>query len=195
MHAPLAALFNHLLADAPWAQERLALHQGRHVEILAPAPLPALRFSILAQGRLQPAPAAASPDLRLFLENDAFSKFVGGGIGRLSPRLEGDAELAESLGFVLRHLEWDYEADLARLFGDIAGHRLAELFRQALKTGQRAGEGLTANLAEYAREEQAWLVSQAALLAHRERLTRLRDDIARADKRLERLEQRMNPGT
>ena len=40
-------------------------------------------------------------------------------------RIEGSAEFAETLGFVIRNLRWDAEEDLSKVVGDIAAHRIA----------------------------------------------------------------------
>jgi ubiquinone biosynthesis protein UbiJ len=41
-------------------------------------------------------------------------------------RIEGSAEFAEALGFVIRNLRWDAEEDLSKMVGDIAAHRIVK---------------------------------------------------------------------
>ena len=38
--------------------------------------------------------------------------------------MQGDAELAQEISFLARHLTWDVEEDLSRVVGDIAAHRV-----------------------------------------------------------------------
>src|SRR5690606_35668564 len=90
-------------------------------------------------------------------------------------RIEGNAEFAEALGFVFRHLRWDAEEDLSRVFGDIAAHRLVEGGRKMLDQGRRSVERAGGNLAEYLTEESPMLVARKALPAFADEVIALRD--------------------
>jgi ubiquinone biosynthesis protein UbiJ len=87
----------------------------------------------------------------------------------------------------VRHLRWDAEEDLSRLVGDVAAHRLAEAGRALAAWHLDAAQRLAVALADYASEEQRLLARRADLEALGESLARLRDAIARLDKRVERL--------
>ena len=60
-----------------------------------------------------------------------------------SIRIEGDVQLAAEINWLVDHVRWDVEEDLARVVGDVPAHTLAQLGRrvaQAVRqfTGGRA---------------------------------------------------------
>jgi ubiquinone biosynthesis accessory factor UbiJ len=62
-------------------------------------------------------------------------------------RIEGDVQLAAEINWLIDHVRWDAEEDLARLIGDVPAHTLAQAARQAVAAlrsfvAQRSGTGL-----------------------------------------------------
>ena len=64
-------------------------------------------------------------------------------------QIDGDAQLAGDVNWLLLNLRWDVEADLERLFGPVVAHQLhkvgsalAAALRMALKTAAQLGERL-----------------------------------------------------
>jgi ubiquinone biosynthesis protein UbiJ len=49
-------------------------------------------------------------------------------------RIEGDVQLAAEINWLIDHVRWDAEEDLARLVGDAAAHTLAQAARKALES-------------------------------------------------------------
>jgi ubiquinone biosynthesis protein UbiJ len=49
-------------------------------------------------------------------------------------RIEGDVQLAAEINWLIDHVRWDAEEDLARLMGDAAAHTLAQVARHATNT-------------------------------------------------------------
>ena len=47
-------------------------------------------------------------------------------------RIEGDVQLAAEVNWLIDHVRWDIEEDLARLIGDAPAHTLAQTARKAL---------------------------------------------------------------
>ncbi len=191
---PVLAAINHVLDQASWARRRLAAFAGHHVQLRA-EPL-AFAFGIDREGRLAEPAADALPEVELSFPLAEFPLTLSEGSSRLmnAVRIEGNAELADAVGFVFRNLRWDAEEDLARLVGDIAAHRIV-LGTEALVAAQRrAARGMAANLAEYFSEEEPLLVPTPALLTLTDELRELRDGLARLDKRTSRLERRERIG-
>jgi ubiquinone biosynthesis protein UbiJ len=48
-------------------------------------------------------------------------------------RIEGDVQLAAEINWLIDHVRWDAEEDLARLVGDAMAHTLAQAARKAME--------------------------------------------------------------
>lgn len=180
---------NHLLSQASWARTRLQPHAGRTAR-LAIMPLVELDFSVAAEGYLAAWSGDEAPEVLLRLAAADLPRLLVDGLETAirHVRIEGNAEFADALGFVFRHLRWDAEEDLSRVIGDIAAHRLVEGGRQVLGEGRRSLERASGNLAEYLTEEAPLLVPRSALPAFTQDIVDMRDALARLDKRVLRLE-------
>ncbi|MCV2216832.1 ubiquinone biosynthesis accessory factor UbiJ [Thauera sp. Sel9] len=181
---------NHLLSQSGWARTRLLPHAGRTAR-LAVTPLLEIDFSISTEGYLAAWVGESEPEVSLVLAAADLPKLLVDGLetAMRHVRIEGNAELADALGFVFRHLRWDAEEDLSRLFGDIAAHRLVEGGKQLLDEGRRSVERAGGNVAEYLTEEAPLLMPRSALPAVAQDIVALRDALGRLDKRISRLEQ------
>lgn len=182
---------NHLLAQAGWARQRLQPHAGRTARLVL-SPVAEIDFSVANDGQLAEWSGEEAPEVSLRLAVADLPRLLVDGLetAMRHVRIEGNAEFAEALGFVFRHLRWDAEEDLSRLFGDIAAHRLVEGGRKAVDEGRRSLERASGNVAEYLTEESTLLVPRKALPAFAEEVVALRDAVARLDKRVARLEKR-----
>jgi ubiquinone biosynthesis accessory factor UbiJ len=187
MFAPvILSSLNHLLNQAEWARRRLLPHTGQLAELVLPAGT--IRFRVDEHGFFTAA-ADGTPDLTLSAPAEAtFAAFSGGEAAMKHVRIAGNAEFGESLGFVLRHLEWDAEADLARVVGGVAAPRLYRGLLDVLAWQRQALERLSANLRDYLVFEHPTLVAVTDLEDFTVELGRLRDDLARLEKRIARRE-------
>lgn len=185
----LLAAVNHVLASEDWAPSRLAKFAGQSVSVGFGSL--SLAFTISARGLLEK--GVATPDtpatVTLTLPDDAPARFLANPTSLLSAaQIAGSADLAETLGFVIRHLRWDVESDLSLLLGDIVGRRTAQILK-ALDKWQRnaAGNGLL-GVGE-------WLSEESGLVAARRDVERfclnvdaLHEDCRRLESRLQRVE-------
>ena len=173
---------NHLLAQAGWARQRLQPHAGRTARLVL-SPVAEIDFSVANDGQLAEWSGEEAPEVSLRLAVADLPRLLVDGLetAMRHVRIEGNAEFAEALGFVFRHLRWDAEEDLSRLFGDIAAHRLVEGGRKAIDEGRRGLERASGNVAEYLTEESTLLVPRRALPAFAEEVVALRDAVARLD--------------
>jgi ubiquinone biosynthesis protein UbiJ len=182
---PFSLALNHLLKAEPWARARLAPFAGATVELRSP-PLPPLRVRILPDGTV--AAGGAEPALIVTAGPDALLGLARGPEHFLrSIEAAGDAALAGAVMALARHLRWDVEEDLARLFGDVAAHRIAGAGRALAAWHLDAARRLTGALADYALDESRMLVPRQALEDFAARVARLRDAVERLEKRVERL--------
>ncbi len=134
----LTLLINHVLASEPVAGDRLRAHAGRSVQLVLeswPAllpPPPPLAWRVSAAGLLEwiggdPLPAGIDLSLRLDASNPAALMF--GAIEGAMPtvQIEGDAQLAGDVNWLMQNLRWDVAADLDRLFGPAVAQQLHQV--------------------------------------------------------------------
>jgi ubiquinone biosynthesis accessory factor UbiJ len=182
---PFSLALNHLLAADPWARERLAPFAGASVELRNP-PFPALRFRILPAGTVEA--GGEDPALIVTLKPDALVNLARGPEHFLrSIEVAGDPALAAAVMALARHLRWDVEEDLSRLFGDVAAHRMADAARAFGAWQVDAARRLTESLADYAVDEKRVLIARPEMESFAAEIARLRDALERLEKRVERL--------
>ena len=184
-----AAGLNHLLTQQPWAAERLKAFAGQCAEFRCP-PFPDLRLAILDSGLVEEAPEEAASTLVVKLRPSTLPLVLARHEAALKEiEIEGSAELASAVQYLFRHVTWDFEEDLSRLFPDVVAHRLAEGGRAFTAWQSEAATRLAENLAEYLTEEQPLLARPADVEKFCREIDTLRDDAARLEKRVERLKE------
>ncbi|UGQ46825.1 ubiquinone biosynthesis accessory factor UbiJ [Massilia endophytica] len=190
LSAPAAATINHLLAQEPWARQELKQYAGKTAAIEAP-PV-SLRLRVAADGMVEGAPADAEPSVTIRLKLSDLPLIAQNRERAFSyVQIEGDAEFANAISRLSQSLRWEAEHDLEKLFGPIAAVRLvagAKAAVASLKTGQRK---LSENMAEYFLEEKQVLIRPMVAEEFAGDVTRLRDDVERFAKRLEKLERKL----
>ncbi len=177
---------NHLLRQSPGAAEALARHAGASVRF--DLMLKQFDFRIADDGCLSEAvvdiPGAVIRPTPALVARLPF-------FGRDALRdadYSGDPALLATLDRVFRQLDWDVEADLAPLVGDIAAHRLNTIGRQALAGIARTVTALGHNASEYLVEEVELMARDVDVTRFNRAVDVLADDAARLDARLRQLE-------
>jgi len=178
---------NHLLGAEAWARDKLKPYAGQCVEFRNP-PLPALRLVILDTGLLADAAQDAAPTLVVTIGPGALPALARGEDALMREiGIVGNADLAGTVQYLFRHLRWDLEEDLSRVFGDVLAHRMVEQGRRFAAWNREAAGKLAQNLAEYFVEEQPFLARPADVRQFLAGVDQLRDDLARLEKRIEAL--------
>jgi len=178
---------NHLLGAEAWARDKLKPYAGQCVEFRNP-PLPVLRLVILDSGLLANAAEDAQPNLVVTIGPGALAAFARGEDALMREiGIEGNADLASTVQYLFRHLRWDVEEDLSRIFGDAIAHRMVEQGRRFAAWNKEATGKLAQNLAEYWIEEQPLLARPADVRQFLAGVDQLRDDLARLEKRIDAL--------
>jgi ubiquinone biosynthesis protein UbiJ len=106
-------------------------------------------------------------------------------------QIEGDAEFANAISHLSQSLRWEAENDLERLVGPIAAVRMVQGAKAAVNAAQTGQRKLAENVAEYFLEEKPLLIRPALAEEFGASVVKLRDDVERAGKRLEKLEQKL----
>jgi ubiquinone biosynthesis protein UbiJ len=153
----LVLVVNHVLGGEPAAMDRLRPHAGRTMCVqlrdwpsLLP-PLPHLAFRITPAGLVDwcgPADAGDAADLRVLVDaSNPVLMTVRALTGDPPPvRIDGDAQLAGEVNWLLQNLRWDVGADLQRLFGPAVAQPLQQLgsaLARALRAALQRAPGLT----------------------------------------------------
>jgi len=182
----LAGVLNHLVAQTPGGLSGLTRHAGRKLAI--DAIITRHVFLIQENGQL----AAASDthaDATIRLTPDLLTRlpFEGKAAFRSAPT-EGDAELLSAFNDVFQNMTWDAEADLSKVFGPVVGFRLAEAGRSFTGWLNQATTDTAKTLTEYATHENPMLASPLDIKHFNTEVDTLRDDVARLEARLTKLE-------
>jgi ubiquinone biosynthesis protein UbiJ len=103
--------------------------------------------------------------------------------------LSGDAEIANRFQQLLEIAKPDLEEELAGVVGDIAAHRLGEFARGLGNWGRAARSTMGENIREYLQEESRDAPSRYEVERFSTDVSTLRDDVARIEARLNRLQE------
>ncbi len=186
---PAAAVINHLLAQEPWARKSLLAHAGK-VACIDTGALQ-LRLKVAADGYVQDVAADAPANVTLRVKLSDLPLIAANRERAVSyVKLEGDADFANAISQLSQTLRWDAEDDLSRVVGDVAATRVVAGARSLIDAARTTQRKLTENLAEYFLEEQPMLIRPRMLQDFSSDVVRLRDDLERLSKRIEKLERR-----
>jgi ubiquinone biosynthesis protein UbiJ len=100
----------------------------------------------------------------------------------------GNVGLAADLEYLFANLRWDVEADLSRVVGDIAAHRIGQAGRAVAGLPGAVGESLARSSRQFLTEERAVLARVEDASAFIDDVDHLRDDADRLESRIARLE-------
>ena len=195
MFDPLAIpVINRLLRTNSWALERLREHAGKTVRLVC-VPFD-LTLAITDSGEIAAAARDAIPDATISMTPGVLLRLAARDESAWNAaEVSGDMQLAGAVDYVRRNLEWDYEEDLSRVFGDIPAHRMAQGMRALEAFGRNAALNLARSFAEYATHEQPSLALPRAVAEFNREVDEVRDHAARLEKRLELLQRRFDSVT
>ena len=181
------AAINHLLAGEDWARQQLSPFVGQTARLEFGAL--ALPLAISADGLFVAAGRDAPADVTITLPADAPLRALTDRPSLFTAaRLAGSAQLAENLGFVFRNLRWDVEADLSRVVGDIAAHRLVAVGSRVASWQRQQAFNLAANVAEYFTEESPSIARQRDVAGFCAQVADLPQQLDRLEARIAALE-------
>jgi ubiquinone biosynthesis accessory factor UbiJ len=162
--ATLELLVNQALQLDPASRTRLAALAGQvfHIECTAPA----LDLFVLPQSdpfQLQIAghwEGAVTAGLRgsgkefveLLTSTDPGATLINGNM-----TVHGDSQALLRLRSIVADLDIDWEAPLARVFGDVVGNQMGRGLRQFDTLLRQAGNSLLRQVRDYVKEESDWL--------------------------------------
>jgi ubiquinone biosynthesis accessory factor UbiJ len=148
MQHRLVLLLNHVLQQEPEAQARLKRQVGRLVE--AHWRHFSVRLVATPAGLLDLGSTTQAADLTLTLTEESPLALARTALRGDKPavRIAGDVQLAAEVQWLVDHVRWDLEEDLARVFGDAPAHamggamrRMAEAVRGFVARGPATAAG------------------------------------------------------
>jgi len=171
-----------MLARAQWARDKLTPFAGRSARFDA-APF-TLTLQVTDGGMF----AAADPGEPAVIIGVALSSLP---LAMLDPqaamkdvRLSGDAEFAQALAFVLQNLRPEPEEELSRFIGDAAAQRLVAVLRAGASQWKQMADNMLDSTAHYVVTENPMVVGRDDIEVFSQDVNRLRDAVARAEKRI-----------
>jgi ubiquinone biosynthesis protein UbiJ len=195
---PLERLLNRQLAESETARAEIAGLEGRVFGLELGGSALAIHMVVEA-GRLELRSAVDEPaDAHVSGTVSGFVRLATGdpqaAIRDGLVSFSGDVDVAQQFSRLLRALRPDWEEELSRLTGDVIAYRIGETVRRAGRFGVRFLDSLARNTADYLQEERRDLVGRHELDAFFADVDRTRDDVARLDARIARLERRLREG-
>ncbi|MBL0426349.1 hypothetical protein [Ramlibacter alkalitolerans] len=129
----LVLTLNHVLQQEPEAQARLKRQAGRLVE--AHWRGFSVRLQATPAGLLDLGPITQNPDLTLTLTDESPFSIAQSALRGEKPavRIAGDVQLAAEVQWLVDHVRWDLEEDLARIVGDAPAHAVATVARRMVE--------------------------------------------------------------
>lgn len=104
--------------------------------------------------------------------------------------ISGNMHTARALQQVLRTLDVDWEEQVAQLIGDIPAHQLGNIARSGRHWGQQVLEKFRLDTSEYLLYEAEVLPTRHTIERFLQQVDTLRDDTARLEARIQRLQRR-----
>jgi ubiquinone biosynthesis protein UbiJ len=134
MQHRLVLLLNHVLQQEPEAQARLKRQSGRLLE--AHWRQFSVRLVATPAGLLDLGPAAQAADLSLTVTEESPWALAQAALrgDRPAVRIAGDVQLAAEVQWLVDHVRWDLEEDLARIVGDAPAHAMGDAARRMAET-------------------------------------------------------------
>lgn len=183
---PVSAAINHLLAQESWARNELIRHAGKIAHF--DGGVAAVRLKVAADGMVQAASAGDAPNVTIRVKMSDLPLIAQNRVRAFSyVQIEGDADFANTISHLSQTLRWEAEDDIAKLIGDIPATRVVAGVKAAVEAVKSTQQKLAENVAEYFLDENPVLVRPQTVADFSDEVSKLRDDIERLAKRIEKL--------
>src|SRR3982751_659368 len=165
---------NRLLRSNTWALEKLTAHAGKTALLTSP-PFE-LKLMVTETGEVRDATRETPADTTIAVTPGVLLRLAARDEGAWNAaHVSGDMEFAGAIDYVRRHVSWDYEEDLSRIFGDIGAHRIGRAVRELDRWGRATVLNLAQAFAEYSTHEQPMLASARAVEGFNSEVDEVRD--------------------
>jgi ubiquinone biosynthesis protein UbiJ len=124
--------------------------------------------------------------VELLTADDAGSALINGNI-----TLKGDSASLLELQAILHNLDLDWEAELAKVIGDIPAHQIGKAVRTGLQWGKQTHHSLVRQIEEYIHEEGRLLPPRAEIEDFFTDVSKLKDDSDRLAAKIAKLSNKL----
>ena len=184
-------ILQHLITQNSWANTMLQPFAGKSAQFNIS--LINTTLVILENGSLAIAGETNTPDAIVTIPPSLLLRLIAKDeSAKLKINIEGDTHLAAELAKVFTNMRWDYEDDLSKLIGDIPANKMGEFSRQTTKIIKDTTTNLAEMLSEYWQEETSMIAKKRHVEEFNAGVDRLRADVARFEKKLQKLTQKLN---
>jgi len=191
---PVTNILNRNIQDTTPARELCQKLDDKTIAVRVRDTALAMYFKISDEAITLAADSESEPDVVITGSLSTLARMAGtvgeGTVRDGSLDLTGDAYTAQAFQELLGFAKPDIEEELSALIGDAASHQLGEIARGLGSWSRGARETIHANIREYLQEESGTLPSRYEVERFTRRVDSLRDDVARLEARLDRLEAR-----
>src|SRR5690348_13199120 len=190
----LETALNHILSLDPDTQQRLAVLNGRSVQLHLRGPEIALAVTV-EDTRLHVGPPQEESQLRVAATPGSLLAMMfrrdDDGIAPGKVEIAGDAELARRLEKLAGKFAPDFEEAFARTFGDVLGVPMARAVRNGLAHARDTASHLTEDGADWLRDEVRVAMAPGEVDGFLDGVDELRERSERLESRVQRLRQRV----
>ena len=191
---------NRLVQEHPEAAERLASLEGRSLQLDIRKANIGMRLLAL-NGRVevtlppQPATQENRPDARIEAGVGDLMRMAAGQSDAVSMissdlRIEGNTDVAQQFQQLLQEAPLDWEAQLAKVVGDVPAFEIGQIGKRLFGLAQHAAKSFLSDGTEYLRDETQDLAWPHEVANFRKDVDTLRDDVARLEARIFQLKAR-----
>jgi ubiquinone biosynthesis protein UbiJ len=196
MFKPIVTRFlQHLTNQNQWSRHYLVPFAGKVVQfnfVLIKANLQILEDGSLAIAA-ESSGETAMPEATIHLPPSlALRMLAGDEAAKMQIRIEGDAHFATEFSKVLQNMRWDFEEDLSHVTGDIAASKIGAASKKFVHTAKQQTMNVAEMLSEYWQEEKNILAKKRHVEDFNAEVDVLVNDVARFEKRLEKLSKAIN---
>ncbi len=191
---PVATILNRNIGEITRARELCARLDGKVVAVRVRDSALSMFVEIDNEILVLSSDTDSEPDALITGSLLTLARLAGGGAERAvregSIDLTGDARVAEAFQELLACAKPDVEEELSTVIGDVAAHRIGNIARSVGGWARNVRATMGDNIREYLQEESRDAPSRYEVDRFTKDLHALRDDVDRAEARLNRLEGR-----
>ena len=179
-------VLQHLLAQNSWADAMLQPFAGKSVQFKIA--MVETSVVILENGSLAIVGDTQLPDATVTIPASVLPRLLAKDeAAKMQISVEGDSHLASELAKVLSNMRWDYAEDLSRMIGEVPAHKSTQFVEQTASKIKQTSINLAEMLSEYWQEEKPMIAKKRLVEKFNMDVDTLRADVARLEKRLNKL--------